>query len=97
MDQQQEPNWTKSKWTHADLNDQDVEFEFPLKDGRWIAGLGKFLVSENPQGLLDVQIRVVVEGDYWPQRRIYDFQLASTVVDCIDRKPEGFQAKIPRS
>jgi hypothetical protein len=95
-----DPQWTKSKWTHADLDDQDVEFEFPLKNGQWIAACGKFLVAVNPQGLLYVQIRVDVQGEHWAKRYLYDFQLSQVIVDRIERHPEhagAFQAKLPRS
>ncbi len=82
------PIWTRSKWKYGDLQDKIVEFELPLKKGVGVRGIGKFLISQNPEGLLFVQIRVDLQGRNWAERIVQDFQLPQAAVDRIEGHPD---------
>ena len=81
--EESEPVWTRSTWAPADLDGQTVEFRLPLKNGNDVAGLGVFMVLEDPQDWLCVQIRVDLQGRHWAERIVQDFVLPQAAVDRI--------------
>lgn len=85
--------WTKSPWTMEQLEHQTVEFEIP-DDDQWVHGFGKFLVRQNPEGLLAIEIAVdqlksLAEMFQWryplPQAGV------DAILDHPDREKARFQ------
>jgi hypothetical protein len=47
--------WTNSRWTKAQLDRKRVEFRLRLNQDL-IQGFGQFLVLQNPEGLLSIDV-----------------------------------------
>jgi hypothetical protein len=80
------PIWTKSHWKKEELDGKLVAFRFPVKGG-WVEGIGEFLISRNPKGLLFVQIVVTRQGRNWAERIQTLYQIPQTGVDRIVQHP----------
>lgn len=78
--------WTKSKWTMEQLDRQTVEFQFPVRHGA-LHGFGEFLVRQNPDGLLAIDILVDMQGKAgtWNQTR---YHVPQSGVDRIEDHPD---------
>ncbi len=77
---------TKSKWTHADLNNQEVEFSGAWdKDGEMnsFAGIGTFLARKIP-GYDGLYLEIMVSYDYW-------LRLTQEHVNRIEVHPQAGQ------
>ena len=79
--------WVQSKWKCEDLHAESVEFKIPVSDGE-AHGLGQFVVSSNPEGLLCINIRTNLRGDEVVAAGTYDFHLAQWAADRIERHPD---------
>ena len=79
--------WTKSKWTYQDLEGKTVEFKIPARGGI-VHGLGKFLVRQNPDGLLAIDAATDIQGKHWAERIFTRYQIPQLGVDRIERHPD---------
>lgn len=59
--------WTKSKWTKDQLDHQRVEFRIRTERGIE-QGVGEFVVRQNPEGLLAIEIVADMPGRDWAER-----------------------------
>jgi hypothetical protein len=84
--------WTKSKWGRADLNEQTVEFELTGEKVR-VSGIGKFLVSENLEKFVAVNIEILEPGIHWSQIKQTWFHLGQAAVDRIQLHPDQTKGK----
>jgi hypothetical protein len=82
-----ETSWTKSKWSQDDLSGKTVEFYIPARGGN-VHGLGKFLVRQNPEGLLAIDATTDIQGREWAERIITRYHLPQIAVDRIERHPD---------
>jgi len=83
------PIWTKSKWTKNDLDGQTVEFDLvEKKRGYGVHGIGEFVVSKNPAGLLFVQIELILMGRNQWERVQVRYYLPQLYVDRIRKHPD---------
>mgnify|MGYP001600516842 CR=1 FL=1 len=78
--------WTKSKWTLAELERKTVEFRIRREAGT-ASGLGEFLVNQNPDGLLAIDIATDEPGRNFGERIQTRFPLPQSDVDRIRRHP----------
>lgn len=72
--------WTRSKWTPDDLDHKTVAFQLPGAQG-----VGVFVVAQNPDGLLFVQIETDCQGNTTGQRLLTLRPLLQSQVDRISR------------
>jgi hypothetical protein len=80
------PIWTKSKWSHDDLDQKTVEFEIPFK-ARIVRGIGEFWVMPKDD-LLSIEIVTDQQGRNWAERIQSHFSLSQAAVDRIERHPD---------
>jgi hypothetical protein len=85
-------HWTKSNWTEEQLERKSVEFRIRRETGI-ASGLGEFLVSENPDGLLSIDICTDTQGRNYAERIQTRFPLAQPDVDRILRHPNPKEAE----
>ena len=65
-----------------------VEFKLPVQGGEAV-GLGQFVVSENTEGLLNINIRTLLRGqNLTDQSAMHDFHLNQWAADRIERHPD---------
>jgi len=79
--------WTKSSYSARELNEMSVEFSFPGNPVNH-SGIGVFLVSENPEGLLLIDIRTdpkpgVIVDYHCCQEDVNTIRLAGSLSDCV--------------
>jgi hypothetical protein len=79
--------WVKSKWEPDDLDKQPVEFRLPIEKG-FVEGVGRFIVAQNPEGLLSVQIEVDRQGKDSAERIVTYYYLPQEAVDKIVHHPD---------
>lgn len=78
-----EPIWTLSKWSMEQLDHKTVEFYLPSERGI-VRSVGEFCVSQNPQGLLAID--VVVDLPKSPVERTQTrFHIPQVGVDAIEK------------
>jgi len=82
------PIWTKSKWKKKELDGKSVEILWPRGRGLHISEIGKFLVSQNRDGLLFVLIEVIFAGSHWSERIQRRYYLPQAAVDRIRQHPD---------
>lgn len=79
--------WVRSKWDLEELNSKSVEFKLPVQGGEAV-GLGQFVVAQNAEGLLNINIRTLLRGDnVSEQGTMHDFHLNQWAADRIERHP----------
>ena len=78
--------WTKSKWSYDDLNGKSVEFRIPFETGI-VHEVGKFLVRQNPDGLLAIDISTDKPGNFWGVRVFTRYPLTQFAANRIERHP----------
>ncbi|MBI2949610.1 MAG: hypothetical protein HYY23_18395 [Verrucomicrobia bacterium] len=83
--------WVHSKWKCEELHAESVEFKIPVQDGE-AQGVGQFVVSRNPEGLLSIDIRTNLHGDASIADGTYDFHLNQWAADRIERHPDRMKA-----
>ena len=82
--------FTKSKWTHNDLDGESVEFRWTY-NGQIAEGIGKFLVRDNGEGLaIEILILCRKDESTYTQHRL---ALQQQNVDKIEINSESQQAK----
>src|SRR6266436_5144842 len=83
------PIWTKSKWKKSDLEGKSVEFDLvDSARGVGVRGVGEFVVSQKPSGLLFVQIELILQGRNWAERIQVRYYLPQVYVDRIRQHPD---------
>ena len=79
--------WVRSKWKYEELHAGSVEFKIPIQEGE-VHGIGQFVVTRNPEGLLIIDIRTNLHGDASVADGTYDFHLGQWAADRIERHPQ---------
>jgi hypothetical protein len=79
--------WVRSKWKCEELHAESVEFKIPVQDGE-AHGIGQFVVAQNPEGLLSIDIRTTLRGDAVVSDGTYNFHLGQWAADRIERHPD---------
>lgn len=74
---------TKSKFSFDDLNEKSVEFQILTRNG-FLHGIGKFLVRQTSDGLLDVVLEVC-ELVTSTEEVSHQFQVPQEIVGKIER------------
>lgn len=78
----------RCKWTCEELHTASVEFKLPVQDGE-ATGIGQFVVSSEPEGLLSIDIRTNLRGDAVVAGGVYNFHLNQWAADHIERHPDS--------
>jgi|SRR5882724_3287024 len=83
------PIWTKSKWKKEELNEKSVAFDLAdYERGFGVHGVGQFRIGgPNPNGLLFVQIEVLVDQGQRGMLQIR-YYLPQVYVDRIRKHPD---------
>lgn len=76
--------WVQSKWKLEDLQAESVEFKLPVQDGE-VTGVGQFVVADNPEGQLSINIRTNLKGEGTRNDGMHDFHLNQWAADRIER------------
>ncbi|MSU20693.1 MAG: hypothetical protein EXS30_04790 [Pedosphaera sp.] len=84
--------WIRSKWKLEDIHSESVEFKLPVQDGE-AHGVGQFVASRNPEGLLSIDIRTILRGDNPNERGTFNFHVSQWAADRIERHPNSAVAK----
>ena len=77
--------WVKSKWKKEELEGKSVEYRFPIVGGGFVTGVGKFLIRQNPDGLLAIEIIEIRDGPHWSIKFQVRSPLSQVGVDSITR------------
>ena len=93
LDEVDRQQWVKSKWKIGELEGKRVEFRIAAAEGGSFVGVGKFLVSENPEGLLRIEVVCdIATGPYsWAQHRLpLNQYVANKIAPHPDQKAAHF-------
>jgi hypothetical protein len=78
--------WLKSRWTVEQLDRKSIEVSIPYHQARF-EGRGELLAKENPEGLLAVVLRLVVQETMADKRPI-DIPLGQAELEHIQPHPQ---------
>lgn len=76
--------WITSKWKLEELQAESVEFKLPVQDGE-VTGVGQFVVTDNSEGQLSINIRTNLKGEGTRKDGMHDFHLNQWAADRIER------------
>jgi hypothetical protein len=79
--------WTKSKWTKDQLDHQPVESRVHTDRGVE-HGIGEFLVRQNPEGLLAIEVVVDRQGANWAEKIQTRYYPKQEGIFQIERHPD---------
>ena len=80
--------WVQSKWKLEELQAESVEFKLPVQDGE-VTGIGQFVVTDNSEGQLSINIRTNLKGEGDRKDGMHDFHLNQWATDQIERNRGG--------
>lgn len=90
-DAKKRPVWVRSKWTMKELDGKTVEFSL-IAPGEQHKGTGKFLVRQNPDGKLSIEICATLRATLAEVTEIR-YNLHQLVADLLKVHPDPNKAQ----